>query len=324
MVLVKAHSATQKDEATEQRARFITYLHYLDALRLYLREESWCSEHQIALLRSGRSMRRLQRNPDVDRSTVSKYLRNSWATEMQLRSPAANPEMLGVANHWATVQLYYAIYLSLRALFVAAGRNIGPTHRAALRTIAADVKDRSRLFPLPWRVCCTGNTKAPGHRFLCLPDHAQLRELSNLTAVGKDDFWSSYTMLLRTTRNRQIDTLADEWKQQNKKKRLKAGGRAEIDGTLPPTTIFDFLYRLRIRSNYSDADSFLQTMEDSESARRFNNSLLRICWCTSLVLENLTSLYLGRRAFGQLVAEYCNRIGEASSPVKRRWELLRG
>lgn len=321
-MVVIPKSAVGQTGVDEQQSRFVTYLNYLEALRRYLSEETWRPAHQIASLRSGPSFRRLQRNTDVNKSAVSKYLRNSWATELQLRAPTSNPEILGVANHWATVQLYYAVYLSLRALFIAANREVATNHRAALRTIAADVEKRSGLFPLPWKVCCKGGAMSSSAEFLCIPKDVEVREISNLSSVGRDEFWSSYAMLLRTTRKRQIDERADQWKHQHKKKRLKKGGRIEIAENLHPTTLFDFLYRLRIRSNYSDADSFIETLDDGESAQRFNSSLIRICWCSCLILEAQTCEYVGRKAFGELVDEYCDRIGPGADSVRKRWTLL--
>lgn len=100
--------------------------------------------------------------------------------------------------------------------------------------------------------------------------------------------------------------------------------RNEIIQNLHPTSIFDILYRLRIRFNYQDTEIFLKAPQDikQENFTKFNNNLLTILDQSAQVLELLTARYLGKKTFESIVKEQ-EKVTKniEKKPFAKRWEL---
>jgi hypothetical protein len=123
---------------------------------------------------------------------------------------------------------------------------------------------------------------------------------------------------------RQVERAVDEWKKKEGRKRITRPNRETVVSRIPPTSMFDALYRLRIRSNYADADSFLLSLDDVGKAMEFNQSIRSICWWTMLLLETLSARYIGKGKFNNIVAGFLKHdIGNQSEQlVQRRWTAI--
>jgi len=131
---------------------------------------------------------------------------------------------------------------------------------------------------------------------------------------------------LRTTRNRQIETAVNEWKKKHRRKKIgKEKRKCCVDG-LPSTTIFDVLYRLRIRSNYADADLYLLNISNECDAVRLYECFTGIAWHTLFVFELIMTKYLGKSTFGDIVSGFLNdeKSGFSTNLLHRRWEIISG
>jgi hypothetical protein len=131
-------------------------------------------------------------------------------------------------------------------------------------------------------------------------------------------------MFLKTTRQRQLEQISDEWKKKNKRKLMRASERASIVARLLPTSFFHCLYRLRLRSNYADAESFLVAVASPVESRQFHRSLRRLCWYTLLCLELLLTRYVGKAVMSTWVGEFSGHDkGELGAElIRRRWRAL--
>jgi hypothetical protein len=100
--------------------------------------------------------------------------------------------------------------------------------------------------------------------------------------------------------------------------------RATLVENIPPTSVFDALYRLRIRSNYDDvAESFL-SLPGLDDGVAFNLGLRELTWYSLAVLECLISRYFGSQQFDALVQRFSGRAGILGQDlVARRWAALR-
>ena len=222
---------------------------------------------------NSRSFRRIQAGRCMQPQLVCRLLRNAWLTEIQLGLPSRYSELVSYSNHWAPVQLYYSIYLAIRAFFLAGNRNVREDYTTTLRTISRDVFSRPELFPLPWKILCTGDPSLANIEYLNLSERIQIQPVSSLTSGDHVNYWDSYGLFLKTTRDRQIDKSIKDWKKTEKRKTIRAGERADLVARLSPTSFFHCIYRLRIRSNYSDVESFLVSIERSDDSDKFNGSL---------------------------------------------------
>ena len=111
-------------------------------------------------------------------------------------------------------------------------------------------------------------------------------------------------MLLSTTHKAKVKGSVRSWKEKTGRQRIPSEKKTEIAAATPPTTLFDFLYRLRIRSNYKEVDSFLTAVRFPRGGGEFRTQLQIICWHCALVLEFLTVRYLGLRKFERILSGF--------------------
>ena len=251
-----------------------------------------------------KTFKKIQRRKCKNLDLVRKTLRSAWLSEIQLSLPVRQPELIPYANLWAPVQLYYCVYLVTRAFFHATERDIAENHTTTLRTIASEIESRPAIFPQPWRVTCIGDPDLDSIIYNNLPENIEISPVSSLMSGEHVKFWDSFGLFLKTTRSRQIKKGIDEWKKKHKRKRIKRDERKQIGESLGPTSIFHCFYRLRTRSNYSDAEAFLVALERTSEAERFHTSLRRCAWYTLLVVELLISQYVGRSCFSKWVDDF--------------------
>lgn len=310
------------DEEINQARRFRTYVNYLSALGNFIRETYPDPKAIVTTITTSPEFSRIQVSSTRDRGVIRRLLRNAWLTEIQIQLAAATEGLIPYSNHWAPVQLYYAVYLCTRAWFAACCRDIPTHHSSTLRTVAADIKSRPGLFPYPWKLLCEGDPEKNSLSYPFLPDGVKMYYVSSLRT--DPSFWDSFGMFLRTTRQRQIKRSILDWKRSNRRKLIKTSERQSLVHRLPPTSLFDTLYRLRIRSNYADADAFLLSLENEAESIEFYKALRTICWHSMLVLETLIAAYISIFKYREIVDSFAQYDpGKYSEPtLAHRCEIL--
>ncbi len=313
------------EEQVQQTNRFRTYLNYLSSFLDFFGMERYNPEIYVKPVIESKAFQDIQggRCPDIEK--VGRILRNAWFTELQLSISGQNEEFIFYSNHWAPVQLYYSAYLGLRAYFIVSGQAVSNEHASNLKAIGEEIQRRPSLFPLPLKVICVGNPEDNTTRYLNLPQHCSVSKISPLSSSWRVSFWDSYGMFLRTTRIRQLEKLCDDWRSLNKRKRISPKVKKAYSANLSPTTLFHCLYRLRVRSNYADADSFLLSVQETEEAIRFHNALQTVGWFALLVLELLIARYIGKKKFEQFVNDFRKHETQGLSDelICFRWDHLR-
>ena len=233
-------------------------------------------------------------------------------------------EFVSYSNHWIPVQVYYACYLALRAYFRASGQDIRREHTANLRAVGEEIQRRPTLFPYPWCVILTGNPEEARLQLRNLPNGITISQISSLTSSRRIQFWDSYSKFLKTTRLRQLQKQCEDWKDVNNHRRVSPKVKQQFIANLSPTTLFHCLYRLRLRSNYADADSFLLSVGGSTDAGDFHAALRKICWGSLFILETLTARYIGKRVFERIVNSFrrYETRGVSDNLIGLRWGII--
>lgn len=121
--------------------------------------------------------------------------------------------------------------------------------------------------------------------------------------------------MLETTRNRKLKPRYVEWCRQNGRKNTNKDEKRFIAGNLPPTTLFDFLWRLRVRSNYQDVEVFLMSGADSTGQRQFHDAICFVIEGTSLLLENLIIRRSGAKIYEQALDDFSKGGGSVAQAV---------
>ncbi len=311
------------DEELEQSNRFRTYLNYLSAFDKYIQKRYNDPLKAITDIVTSKSFKSIQAGKCLDHSKLDRLLRNAWFTEIQMHLATPYKELIPYSNHWTPVQLYYSVFLATRAFFISAGLQVAPNHSSTLRAISGEIRSRPSLFPQPWRLLCEGDT-ASSPTYRNLPRGITINPVSSLSNGLSVSFWDSFAMFLRTTRDRQIVDLIAGWKRQQKRKRILALERTQLVAGLSDTSIFHALYRLRIRSNYADADSFLLSLEIQDDAKRFNDALHRVTWYTLMILELLTARHVGKNSYAQTIRSFekYDIVKYSTKTVTARWKKI--
>lgn len=308
-----------------QSRKFVTYLNYLQSTCSFFEQSDATARQLIGSIVSSNDYKSIGRRQQTDVKSLVRLLRNAWFTETLLRFSHSSSNYLGYTNHWTPVQLYYAVYLELRALLIAMGQTVHRDHTATLHAIGNQVHIRPNLFFSPWCLSLSGiPTKIASCSFTGLPEKVELSEVNPLSSPYGDQCWDHFALFLKTTRIRQIEEGADRWKTEKRKSRIPAAERERIARKLKPTTFFDALYRLRIRANYQDAEISLIQLEQTEGAVRFAKCISTISWFALLNIELLMCRYVGTDTYIRILDGFAKSEKAALSDrlCVKRWSLI--
>lgn len=318
-------------EEQEQARRFQVVKNYLRNIYDYL---SWhytgkgftLSEKLLQTQRSLPNFQRIQRRP-TNANELKRRLWLGWSAEVQLRAgDKENPAMLPYTNAWAPVHAYYAVYMSMHALFVAMGLDSPrENHSGSLNTVSEQIVGRG-LLPLPWSVACGGCPQVRERVLLSLPDGADPDvHFELLSNPDLDTFWPRYAKMLEKTREDRLDRAFDGWRRNNRRRNMWADEKRSVARKVPPTTVFEYFLKLRLRSNYQDARSYVMSAVSNEWQREFHASLVRTTAMTCLLLESLMVQHVGGSVLDEACGEFLGSdpVGGLNAFVEiRRDQLL--
>jgi hypothetical protein len=297
-------------EEEERSRRFQVHKNYVAALTQFLQREYGGSGAQLlqSLVQRQRSEGRFERirRRTANAERISQFLTLSWASELQFRlAGLADQSLLQYSNAWAPIHAYYAVYMSAQAYFATIGADdIVDNHTGSLNTLSNQITQRT-LFPTPWNVTCSGCPQIDETQFTNLPPATNPAEhVELLSNPSLQTFWPRYCKLLETTRIRRLDRNIEDWKRRNGRKNTRAAEKREIAARLLPTTLFDFFWRLRVRSNYRDVRTFLMAGVGIEWQNDFYDGLLHLMETSVALFENLVVAYTGPTIYQPLMQEF--------------------
>jgi len=324
MVLIKVSFPDEEELLAEKSFR--TYKNYLKSIELII-ESLYGSDlfrNIKSALEKGSPISNTTQAVTYDINKIKKLLFNAWYSEIILSLPNSFDSSLKFySNHWAPVQAYYSVYLSLRSLIEASGVSCREDHTNTLNLIASWIKNDS-FFLAPWNVCCKGCVEYENHKFYCLPSSYTVNEISPLTNPAVENMWDFYGLMLKTTRDRILKKRKADWKRKNNRKRMVKTEIFALDKNVHPTTIFDSLYRLRIRSNYEDADAFMMGTQTSQDAENYHKALTTVTSATLFMIESYIAQLLGKDNFKNLVDEFKKRdpLKQSEKTIKVRADII--
>lgn len=151
---------------------------------------------------------------------------------------------------------------------------------------------------MPWTARVGG---PPGvHTFEGFGGATLDHRISNLSSPNAANAPSLLALALRTTRRDQIDEHRDGWRKGLKtasgapRKNLPAAVLVANATAMRPTTLFDLLWRLRMRSNYKEGDALLSGALGPADAATFHRALADIVAATLLTTEIYLAHLVGR------------------------------
>lgn len=317
---------TEKESSNE--IKFKVYLNYLKSIGDIFHDLNITADktHLKSIVKS-KYFIGIQKKSHNEKK-IQLLLRNAWITEMQLTFTADYPT-LGYSNHWASIQLYYSIYLGLYALHLAMN-NVSDSdnydgHASILKKTSEKIKNCPDLFPYPWNVTYSGDTNIDKENIILNNwDEPVLLKSTHHLSSNQENL-VNFARFLKTTRKKQLEEKRRKWLKDDKtgKKNLPSLIRKKHMRELPPTTLFDCLYRLRIKANYRDIEAFLGALHIEKWAIDFNTALIEISKTSLLIIELLISKYMGKENFEKLVVDFKQYSKNIDHSVSERWELLK-
>ena len=162
-------------------------------------------------------------------------------------------------------------------------------------------------------------------RFIGAPPDALFdKDVQLLGSADPALAWPRYLKLLETTRRHALVPRFKEWCRQNSRKNTFAREKQAIANRLVPTTVFDVFWRLRVRANYKDAESFVMVTGLPAWHREFHDALISLTDLTTLLVENLVVQQVGLDAYKRIANDFlsCHEVGGPTTFVAERLAAL--
>lgn len=245
----------------------------------------------------------LHHNPDL--KIVGQYLKNSWNTENVLN---LNKLILENTNNsfmvqWGIPQTYYSIFTSLLSFYKSMGYP-QESHTSVLRRYGDLVQEGK--FPESMSMYLTGTKK--DKTFVNIEKPKGLRTLE-FNIRNEESIDNKICQLLNSTREFKLSESGKDYKKNSKTKvkKLNETQLREVSKNVGNTTILDFLYRKRIKSNYQDTDTFTSELLDGKT---IIDELCHMVYNYNLVTESYIFKRIGKKGFERIIDSQLKLNGE--------------
>jgi hypothetical protein len=332
-------SSSRRSPTTSQlEGSFLSHANYLRALATLagyttfpaVRPARALAAQRDAILASPSYQDVPQGPPDL--AAVRRSLSNAWGTELLLSlsgTYASEDELARIANNWGAVQTYYVAYHAFQAYLVANGEARPDSHAKTQRMFASRWA-RSHQDLRPWSLASTegGFLNGPPDRPIDLTVHQwKTCDASNCWDIAGRALHSTredaIPVAMRTRRENKRKDRRLAWEREERE-RFDAGRRPRPEPRFPlpylgesdkqdvrrrvrPYTPMDYLYRLRVKSNYEDSTMFTEGPTDETSSRAVHRDLVRLASSVMLLHELHVTRLLGRADMRRIVARWIDR-----------------
>lgn len=282
----------------------------------------------------------------AERSGALNSLSIAWRTELLLdltASALADDEFVKLANTWAVVQVYYVFYHCTQALAQAKGFGRTPSHPKTQNLFHDFWAGGSAVIP-PW----TFSVVYAGPR--SIPTDVIVDDsIHPWNACDQRSCWSLAAKALRTTRQYSVDEAIARKRMERQRERKRAWEQAEgnrlqrglkarkqprfrmpqlsreektqVHQRVRSNTVMDYLYRLRIRTNYEDSAMFTDGPEFEGDSTQVLDNLRCLSAATLLIHELALSELLGRDTLLRQVGEFLGWTAPSGIVVSLRHRL---
>ncbi len=303
--------------------RYWAYSNYLIAIDKILQQEYPNEKSLVDKTVKSRGFNKIQ-GKNIDYEILGKILRHCWFTELLLAKKVPHSDLLRFALPWSMVEIYYSILFLLNAYFFTFNKDLPTSHAGFLNTISSDISTSTSPLLPPWNSFLINDPAKIPLNFKNFP-FASITNFPNPLCSPEDiNPWLSYGLFLKTTRKKNLDKNIKNWKKENNRRRILSTERITIINRLRATTFFDCIYRLRIRSNYEDIDSFAFCNAQSYDFEKLHKSICNINYYTSLLFELLIYRSIGKMKFQLIYENFVSTlIGNLSTEtIIKRWGFI--
>ncbi len=270
-------------------------------------------------------------NQDFDIDVCKKLFCNSWNTEyaFNLAKSVDDNEFYKCALHWHFPQAYYSIYLAMTAFHETQGI-ANEQHEKSIKLFGNSV--RCKHYPdvisffshgsyKDFKFENLGNTKIIPNGFSALSGIYSLQDAQEQIAS-----------FLKSTRVQNAENKRKRGESSHKKDprfQTQKGTFTSVFNkkhwsivykTIPETTIFNLMYRLRIKANYQDINSFIDADIDFKT---FHECLSNLIDYINFVHEAYFCKSIGKDKYEKVLYEFKDR-SLSDKPIERYEKHIRG
>jgi hypothetical protein len=299
-------------EEIDAKNTFLTYFHYVSSFSLLTRDPQALRGAQVAIP----EFVRLKSDGKVSIEALRRPLYRGWLTlrAMETLPIDKEPELAVDANLWLPVQSYYAIHGVGLAALEALRSDQPSTHSSFLREASASLA--RTLLPRPFSITCTGDIFPGGATPASFSGtgatRADTKAINALSAPTQSNAETFVAKAIATTRDHAFEASFDHHRKQRRKSRLNRAKKQQLAGRIPPTSVFDFLYRYRLRSNYSDVDTFRIGQTEIDMAVQHYKHVLTLTLNLVTLLHSIIERRIGIGPFTELRKRFkANRTSDA-------------
>jgi hypothetical protein len=265
-------------------------------------------------------------NPNFNLDLCRKLIWNSWSTEyaFNISSKVQNADFYRYAMHWHFPQAYYSIYLAMTAFHETQGV-ANDQHEKSIKLFGNSIKDGH--YPEAISFYSKGLFNEFEYlgleKFKGFPkDFNALSKISTL-----DDAHLQIANFLKSTREKNAENKRNRSNQSySKDKRfLTSKGIFTqkfskkhwniIYSSIPETTILNIMYRLRIKANYHDIETFINAEIDFVA---FHKSLGSIIFYLNFIHEAYLHKVIGDDNYQKILNEFNGHILDDKAQYRYR------
>lgn len=259
----------------------------------------------------------------ISSESVRQSLVKAWVAELllALTDRYVSNDELRMVNNWSVVQAYYALYHVTQALGLARGQDRPEDHNKTQKlfldcwagrsftlnpwTLVATAANRTATAVTPFQGCSPQNCLDFANVALRTTRDDALERARRRKRAEKRD-------ALKKTWNAQEDSRLQKGRKPRKRPKfplpqLSTAEKTQLDTKLRAYSMLDYLYRLRIKTHYVDAEMLIEGGDD-QRARQFYVDLRAIVSSTMLVSELRIARIVGRQPFEQWVQAWSAKL----------------
>lgn len=305
---------TTSEVQTLENARYalITYYNYIKAWvisinRIYGSGDDGISAF-IVRIKSLANFKRIQRGTSSSPELVNAYNRGRLTLSAIHKLPVdENPELAISANFWLPVQSYYSIHGVGLASLIALNWSPPKDHRSFRNCFSLLAR---KYFPIPLCGRCDGGPTAKDFVFPELTTNAtEVIKQSNITNPESVEGDAFVGKSLSSTRWRILEDLLKQKRKEGVKRGCKRRNLTDSEKQttcekLHATSVCDFIYRMRVHSNYDNPDMYLFAADGGEEAANHYKNLRYLTEVVVAGLETLIERGIGDREMAVLKSRF--------------------
>lgn len=262
------------------------------------------------------------KNSNFNLEKCRKLLWNAWSTEYaySLVTQINNEDYYKFALHWNFPQAYYSVYLIMTAFHETQGIATDQ-HEKSIKLFGNSVKDSH----YPSAVSFYSKGLHNEFKYLGLSEFKDFpHKFSGLSRIeSQQDAHTQIALFLKSTRYKNAEHKRDKFEESrderflNKKGCFRKSFRKEhwdlIYKTIPVTSILNMMYRLRIKANYHDVETFINADIDF---KKFHKCLSNIVDYLNFIHEAYIVKVVGKNEYEQILNKFPNHLNKETA-VKR-------